>query len=153
MPKITARISDQSANWLSEMFATKTSGAELIIDAFPTICKRVLAGFRDRFSANELALMIDNFNGLILTPQMLGQHVLANVADGIALDHQDKKWQVNKEDFLDRLKALAPIEHACLEIWLRGFWESPTTGGYLKEPGSMEAWISQLTTDTLQLEG
>jgi len=39
--------------------------------------------------------MIDVFNSTMLTPMLAGQQLDIQVADGIALDALDKKWEID----------------------------------------------------------
>ena len=136
--KITPRILDTTEKWLSENFATKHAGAEFVLDAFPVLYRRGLADLRGQFSAPELSLLLDVFNGLyFLTPGLLGEHLVAPATYGIRLEGLAEKWGVEKDSFLARLDSLSFFERACLEIWLRAFWESGTE--------DHEQWVEKLT--------
>lgn len=137
MLKIGPRISDATDKWLSENFATKHAGAELVLDAFPVLYRRGLADLKGQFSGPELSLLLDALNGLYLTPILLGQHLVASATDGIQLDRLDKKWGVEPESFLQKLDSLSFFEKACLEIWLRAYWESGEE--------DHEQWVGKLT--------
>jgi len=137
MLKIGPRISDATERWLSENFASKHAGAELIMDAFPVLYRRGLAELKGRFTGPELSLLLDALNGLYLTPILLGQHLVASATDGIQLDRLDKKWGVEPESFLQKLDSLSFFEKACLEIWLRAYWESGEE--------DHEQWVGKLT--------
>jgi len=135
--KITPRILDTTEKWLSENFSSKHSGAEFVLDAFPVLYRRGLADLRGQFSGPELSLLLDAFNGLYLTPGLLGQHVVASATDGIRLEGLAEKWGVNADQFLIRLDSLSFFEKACLEIWLRAFWES--------DENHLSRWVEKLT--------
>jgi hypothetical protein len=137
MPKITPRISDTTERWLSENFSSKHAGAELVLDAFPTLYRRGLADLKGRFTGPELSLLLDALNGLYLTPILLGQHLVASATDGIRLDGLDEKWGVEPESFLQKLDSLSFFEKACLEIWLRAYWGSGAE--------DHEQWVGKLT--------
>lgn len=137
MPKITPRIMDTTEKWLSENFSSKHAGAELVLDAFPVLYRRGLADLKGQFDGPELSLLLDAFNGLYLTPGLLGQHLVASATDGIRLEGLAEKWGVNSDRFLIRLDSLSFFERACLEIWLRAFWESGAE--------DHEAWVGKLT--------
>jgi hypothetical protein len=137
MAKITPRIADTTEKWLSENFSSKHAGAELVLDAFPVLYRRGLADLKGQFSGPELSLLLDAFNGLYLTPILLGQHLVASATDGIRLEGLDKKWGVEADRFLQKLDSLSFFERSCLEIWLRAFWESGAE--------DHEAWVGKLT--------
>jgi hypothetical protein len=138
MAKITPRIADTTEKWLSENFSSKHAGAELVLDAFPVLYRRGLADLKGQFSGPELSLLLDAFNGLLLAPNLLGQHLVASATDGIRLEGLAEKWGVEPESFLARLDSLSFFERACLEIWLRAYWES----GAEEDP---KAWVGKLT--------
>jgi hypothetical protein len=85
-------------------------------------------------------LMLDVCNGLVLTPGMAGQHLTADVSDGIALDSLAAKWEIDGPALLTRLQALSIFQLHCLEVWCRAFWEQSGT----PESVSIERWIEQL---------
>jgi hypothetical protein len=122
---------------LSETFASKHAGAELVLDAFPVLYRRGLADLKGQFSGPELSLLLDAFNGLYLTPGLLGQHLVASATDGIRLEGLAEKWGVEPDSFLARLDSLSFFEKACLEIWLRAYWESGEE--------DHEQWVGKLT--------
>lgn len=152
MPTVTARISDTAATWLAANCRNKTSGAEYILDAWPTLYARTLLDLRGKFTGNEIALLIDTFNGTMLTPQLAGQHLILSAADSMELDRTDEKWNVEPKDFLTRLAALSHFERAVLELFVRAYWESDETGDGLKKPGSFEAWIEKIASGPIDLE-
>ncbi|MFH0825272.1 MAG: hypothetical protein V2B18_21180 [Pseudomonadota bacterium] len=151
--KITTRVSEATEKWLTTNCRNKTSGAEYILDAFPTLYARTLLDLRGKFSGNEVALLIDAFNGTMLTPQLAGQHVIMSAADSMELDRTDEKWNVEPKDFLARLQALSHFERAVMEIFVRAYWESPETGDGLKNPGSLEEWVLRIASSPINLEG
>jgi hypothetical protein len=67
-------------------------------------------------------LMIDVSNGLFLTPQLAGQHLAAQVSDGIALDKLDEKWGIDGTGLNAKAASLAIFEAACLELWALAYW-------------------------------
>ena len=101
MTKSTApRLGDAHAEFILKSFPTLNAGCEYILNAWPGIVKRTLADLSGQFTAGELSLIIDVFNGTALTPGLAGQHIAINVADSIDLDHTDQKWSVDKKTIL-----------------------------------------------------
>lgn len=136
--KTAPRVSETAAGFYRDKFDTLNAGIELTLEAFPVLHHRalyeILPGFEDR----ELCLIIDNLNGILLAPQLLGQHLLAGVADGIALNKLDQKWGVDKDALMEKLKTLTTFQAAALEIWCAGFWsgghwQEKTVEDYIKE--------------------
>lgn len=140
MTKITSRVSDKTSEWLTATFKTKTAGSEYLLDALPMLYARVLHSLAGRFNLAELQLVLDVSNGLILVPGMSGQHIIADVEDGITMDKLDRKWKVSGPELVSKIKALSWFERACLEIWARSFWEH----GDACDAKGLRDWCSQL---------
>jgi len=123
MTKSTApRLGDAHAEFILKYFPTLNSGCEYILNAWPGIVKRTLADLSGQFTAGELSLIIDVFNGTRLTSGLAGQHLEVQVTDGIDLDRLDKKWDVSPDDIIAKIRGLSIFEAAVLEIWANGFW-------------------------------
>lgn len=151
MPQLGPRISKNTSDWLEKNFSSRNAGAEFLLDAFPTLYQRGLAELYGKFAGNELALLLDCFNGLSLTPSLLGQHLDVQVEDSISLNGLDTKWQIDRDSFLSRLNELSFFERACLEIWLRAFWETDDTKKKPESPTSAEGWTAQLASKPLEI--
>jgi hypothetical protein len=67
--------------------------------------------------------MIDVNNGLWLTPGLAGQHLSAQVSDGIALDHLDEKWEIGGGALNAKIAALTIFDACALELWVQAFWK------------------------------
>lgn len=120
--KTAPRISDKSADFYRDKFESMNAGLEYVLDAFPALYRYTLDGLRGKFVQPELMLMIDVCNGLWLTPRMAGQHLSAQVADGIALDKLDEKWNIDGAELNGKIAGLSIFEAACLELWVQAFW-------------------------------
>ena len=134
------RIGEQSAEFYKGLFQSLNWGLEYTLDAFPALYRRTLHDMRGVFSRGELSLMIDVFNATALMPGLAGQHLDAQVADGIELDRLDEKWEIDGTALNNKIAALPIFARACLEIWANGFWYREKT----EEPLDLEAWIKQL---------
>ena len=122
MKKISPRITPHTAEFLPTLGSTLNWVAEYTLNSFPTIYRKALHELKGVFSSNELKLIIDVFNSTSLTAQIAGQHLRGNVEDGIALDHLDSKWEVDKEEILKKTRALKLFDCVCLELWANSFW-------------------------------
>ena len=146
MPKkqLGPRIGPQTEKWLEETFSARHPGAEYVLEMMPALYSRTLADLKGRFAQGELSLMIDVFNGTMLTSHIAGQHLTINCVDGMELDKLDEKWEVEKEKFIEKLKELTIFEAACLEIWANGFWYGGWHSGGTYETGEFEKYIEKL---------
>lgn len=143
MKKIAPKISDTAAEFYPSLFASLNGGATYALEAFPKLYQRTLHGMKGRFSKSELSLMLDVMNATMLTPQSAGYHLAANVADGIALDGLDEKWEIDGKTLNEKLAALPPFEAACLEIWANGFWYAKDRKD-IQSGEDFENWLAQL---------
>lgn len=87
-------------------------------------------------------LIVDVFNATALTPMMAGQQIDINVADGIALDHLDKKWEIDGAALNAKIASLTIYEAACLEIWANGFWYGKNQVD--SDNQDVEGWVKTL---------
>ena len=146
MPKpdrkmVAPRLSPGLQKWILEHFDNLHAGASYILEAWPIAYRRTLLDIKGRFSEGELSLLIDVFNGTLLTPGMAGQHLLVSASDGIALDSLHEKWNVEADGFLGRLHELTTFQATSLEIWARGFWIS----GQHRKKGGLAGYVKKLT--------
>ena len=121
--KTAPRISDKSAEWYKHTFGTVNAGAEYILDSVPQMYRITLDRLKGRFSRGELMVMVD-VNPGALTARIAGQHMGMQVADGIALDHLDEKWEIDGKKLNEKIAGLTIFETACLELWVKAFWEN-----------------------------
>ena len=146
MKAIAPKINDTAAEFYPLFFKTLNAGVRYTTEAFPTLYKRTLSNLAGVFSEDELFLVIDVFNATMLTPMLAGVHLAGNVQDGIKLDGLDKKWNVNKDVFLTKIKNLHLFDAACIEIWANGFWygglDEKKTGwcGSFKKSDEKSVW-------------
>lgn len=122
MKQVSPKIDERAAEWFVAHFQTLNQGVTYALESFPAIYRRTLAELRGRFNESELSLILDVVNGLLLTPQFAGQHLLAEVEDGIMLDGLAEKWQIDGAELILKIESLAVGQIAVLEIWAKAFW-------------------------------
>lgn len=117
---------DLSETPVPAAFENAASGIDYAVRALGTLYRMSLREIKTKgvFDAKELYLILDVMNGTMLTPQMAGQQIGGNVADGIALDCLDKKWEIDGKALNDKISKLSLIEAAAIEIWAISFWET-----------------------------
>ncbi|MFA5445269.1 MAG: hypothetical protein WC262_09905 [Bacteroidales bacterium] len=120
--KISPRVEENAHAILKEVFGTSNAGAEFVLNSWPALYKRTIHDLKGRFDFDELMLMVDAMNGKMLTPGIAGQHIDANVVDGIDLDRLDEKWGIDGTRLKEKVGALSIFDRACLEWWIQGFW-------------------------------
>lgn len=79
---------------------------------------------RRKFTRGEQSMLIDIFNGTLLTPGILGQHLISQAEDSFALypGIYEEKWGVTQPEILEKIISLDPVSAAFLELWAVGFW-------------------------------
>jgi len=115
-------------------------GAGYVVDMFQGLYRQTLIKIKGMFTAQDLHLLLDVTNGLILSPGFAGQHILADVEDGITLDRLDIQHKTNGSKLLRKIGALSIPERALIEIWLKGYWEQHGTDNAV----SLEDYITPI---------
>lgn len=89
-----------------------------------TVISQAMDMSRRKFTRGEQSMLIDIFNGTLLTPGILGRHLIAQVEDSFALypGVYEEKWGVEKSAMIEKCRALNPTEAALCELWAVGFW-------------------------------
>jgi len=77
----------------------------------------------------EAWFIVDMLNGTMMDANTAGL-LWADAEDACALDGLDKKWQVDGKAFVEKLKALSPVQALALADAAERFWQANT--------GSME---------------
>ena len=125
----TIRMTDQERAAISRLAEDRDQdSAELVrglIELVPrheALLRATLEPLRGRMSAPELKLILDVMNGLFLTEDWLGRHLLAEVHDGIALNEAHRKWGIDSDHLLGELRRLSLAERIALEVWCAELW-------------------------------
>ncbi len=138
------RISEAAAKYYSELFDTLNQGAAYALESFPQLYRATLAReLRGKFTAGELSAILENVNGLMLSPEAAGQHLPFNIEDGIALEALDEKWGFDGAGLLEKLRALSLFQSATLELWARAFWVQHTDSD---SPESFESYVARMAS-------
>ncbi len=77
-----------------------------------------------RASLPEARAILDACNGLRLTPEILGQHLRAEVMNAIELEGIDRKWGIDGRSLVKRLRELPVTLSIAVEVWTAEFWGS-----------------------------
>ena len=122
--QISIRLEPKESEFY-DFFETPTGGVQYVAETFPLLCEYTLkAELRGMFSKNELILIIEAGNGHLMTAGLVGQEMVGNVADAIELDQLDKKWKVEKQPFLSRLRKLTRFQNCVLWLWAKFYWSA-----------------------------
>jgi len=141
MIKTAPRISKTTAEFIPGQFRTLNAGCEHILNSWPGLFRLTLNELKERFSQGELGIMLDVMNGSMIGSDNYGRHLTMNCTDGVALYRLDKKWNIEKDPFFEKLGNLTTFQAACLEIWANAFWYSQTAKN---SEGTIEDYIKSL---------
>jgi len=146
LKKLSIRAEDSTLSLLGDLMRKNNKepnpagGAGYIVDMFQGLYRKTLIKIKGMFTAQDLHLLLDVTNGLILSPGFAGQHILADVEDGITLARLDMHHKVNSAELLKKIGALSIPERALIEIWLKGYWEQHGTDNAV----SLEDYITPI---------
>lgn len=89
-----------------------------------TVITQAMDMARRKFTRGEQLMLIDIFNGTMLTPQILGQHLTVQIEDSFALypGMYEEKWIVDRTEMTEKIISLDPISAIFLELWAVGYW-------------------------------
>lgn len=116
-------ISEKATEFIDNWFKRRNPGIEFILESFYITFNHALYEIKGKFSDNELNLILDAFNGTLLTTQIMGQHLLPQVEDGCRFEFLDEKWEVKKEELLKKISDLTNFQAAAVELWASAFWQ------------------------------
>ena len=117
---ISLRLFEKDHQFYDDNFNSITQGCFVVLSAFPTLFKKEVHSLKEIFTTSELCLMLDV--GVHLMPQILGSGILIQVQDCIDIDRLDKKWGVDRDSIVRKIKDLTNFQSACLEVWCRAYW-------------------------------
>jgi len=104
---------------------------------------------RRKLSRGEQLMLIDIYNGTILSPAHLGSGLLAQVADALAdvPGQYEAKWSVDGEAMLQKIRSLSQLDAALIELWAAGYWQLHDT-----IPDSLNAYLRGTLTIATHIE-
>lgn len=98
----------------------------------------LLAGITPKFTKAEAALIMDALNGIMLD-QYTFRLLWAEVADAIRMDNLDRKWNVDGESLVERLRSLHPAEMMALLDAVERAWNMIGYGGQMSLDEALRA--------------
>lgn len=92
-------------------------------EALPVLYRASLSDAAERLqlTSDEARAILDACNGLMLVPELAGQHVFAEVYDSFHQGGLAQQWDVD-ETLIDRLRVLSMAERWAVELWASAFW-------------------------------
>jgi hypothetical protein len=118
------RTSPQKEEYLKDIWGSTSAGATRSVDAYIALRKRILNGLKNRFTQNELMLLIDHQNGTIFSPSLFSttETMQHSVSDAIILDGLDSKWEIDKQVLFEKISRLSDPEAYFIREEIDRFW-------------------------------
>jgi hypothetical protein len=76
---------------------------------------------RDTFTADELCVFIDVGNGTRWDVSTV-RHIHFAIEDAFLYEHFDQKWEVNKEELINKVLSLSLLEKMAIFDFVERFW-------------------------------
>lgn len=113
-----------------------------------TVITQAMDMARRKFTRGEQSMLIDIFNGTALTPGILGQHLIADVEDSFddMPGEYEEKWGVNRQEMVDKINALSPLDAIFLELWANSFW-------HLDKPEALSGYLAGTLNLNTHMQG
>lgn len=124
-PKIVSpRVDPTCADKMEYYFGSRNAGAEMVINAWPSLWLGTLREIRAalNLSRAEAMALLDALNGCHLMPLILGGHAALEVHDADRLNGLGEKWGIDAQDLARRIAALPQFARAAIEWWAAAFW-------------------------------
>jgi hypothetical protein len=90
------------------------------------------------FNARELCAILEASRRIVFSAGMAGGHIPVEVWDAIVLDEIDKRWKIDGEGLINRVRELTIYQRACLEIWAGSYWGREEPGDIGKHAKTLE---------------
>lgn len=131
----TIRLPEEIAEWLTE---DGKSINQAIIESCQTLkrIRTVSTGeIKGKFTPSEWSFLADSLNGTMITDTFRCnvQALVAHCEDSAKYEYLDKKWDVNMETFLQKIKTLHGANIDAIYARVEDFWGNER---------NMEEWIN-----------
>lgn len=124
-PRILAEI-DRRTEYDSE--GSRSAIISRHLDRYFSMLARARRELRELLTDGETMLIVDVLNGVAFM-DTFGIYLVAHeVADGIALDRLDQKWEVDKQQLMTKLARLNDAQHLALVDSVTLWWNRVSKG-------------------------
>ncbi|GAB6910136.1 hypothetical protein JCM12296A_59890 [Desulfosarcina cetonica] len=116
------RISQETADWLSEKFGNRNAGAAFAIEILPSIVESTFSELRGRFEKAELGMILDVESG-DLKEFLKGSpspEIKNSVFEAFRLypGVYEERWGVDGKALNKKLSSLSLFQELCLKLWV-----------------------------------
>lgn len=106
----------------------KSSAVVRTVDRYLAILNRAKIDLAKRFDRQECALILDSCNGVAFFDTVSIQLLPENIVDGIGIDGLDKKWSVDGETLIAKLRTLTYPEKVAMVDAITIWWNRVGNG-------------------------
>lgn len=140
---VNLRVTEAETKGYVEIYPNQHFGLCRAVKSFLVLRKASLFEIKTLFNENELKCLIDISNGSIFDEARShnNQTLEFELIDLFDLDKLDKKWELDRESFLIKIRTLTAAQTYFLQDWANMFWEKTNDGAYNKEAGALEQYI------------
>jgi len=116
--KITPRINKETVRFLEFNFNTINAGAEYCLNSVPTFYSRYATScIHNVFSKDEIKVLRYLLGNTTISPLLAGSHIPILIDDDFVFGLWCKKYNVDKDLLISKIRKLSLPELFCLEIF------------------------------------
>jgi len=119
------RIKPEYLERVSEELLSSTESVNKALFMYIVFRDRLLDQVRDIFSEAELGLLVDNQNGVIMSPKASKAVFIASLEDGFKFEGLGEKWGVGLAELKGKINRLTRLELSFLLSEIESFWNCP----------------------------
>jgi len=129
MKNITIRANADSELMLSEINTKPTVAAQVVLEVFTFLRRATIRDLKGKFTREEIIALLDSFNGLMPTWQiMVNPSVLvAHTADAEKYQYSASSHGADINALLAKLESLSSAQATILQLELWAFWNRDET--------------------------
>lgn len=122
------------------------------LSAFYSLLDMSRRKIQQKLTRNEATLILDAMNGCVIESGQAAElwaisRLINQVADGIKYEALDKKWNVDRDEFIDKLYALSPLDRFALADWSKEMWSRGPGEGPVESAKTWEKELSMFLED------
>lgn len=124
MKTVSSRLSPEIMSQLSEIDSRPTVSTQAAIEVMVYLRRSTLHELRGRFTREEIIALVDSFNGLIPTWQLMCNTdvLVAHTEDAEKYQYSASANGADPEVLIEKLKKLTSAQASVLQLELWAFW-------------------------------
>lgn len=125
------RLNPQTEEEFEKLFGSAYAGGTRAAEAYLWLRRYTLKGIKGILTENELYAITDSLNGSIMEPQFIVNQsaVIAHIEDADQFEGLGKKWDIDINALIEKLKSMSPADLYFLHDEIDRFWNIPGAYG------------------------